>query len=173
MGFGFNLIGFSLLILATLGLLTYFFISKRKGALKIVGVIWGFTILIIATAVIGNHFRTPIPLTNFDIIGNYCIDTNFFAGTNAKWQYKQYRFMITPTDSIYFYVINKDNIIKMFKEKIRYSIGPPTLWTVQMDTPFYQIMKYSPTLYRGHNRFYYIFKSDIYGNMFFRKVKVK
>src|SRR5690606_22621730 len=97
------------------------------------------------------------------------IDTNIFGGTNANWQYDRFRFTITPTDSIYLYVTKKDTIIKSFNEKIIYSSGPPDLWKVQSDTN-YHVIQYPPTLYRGHDKFYYVFKSDHYGNMFFRKV---
>lgn len=170
MGFGFNLIGFPILILTTIGLLVYFFTSKKKIALTILGAIWGLTILVFISAIISDHYRTPIKLTKSDIIWDYHIDTNFFSGTNAKWQYEHYKFTITPTDSIHFFVTNNDTIKKMFKGKLKYSSGPPYLWTIQSDTTNH-VIKSPPTLFRGHNKFYYVFKSDIFGNMFFRKVK--
>ncbi len=169
MGFGFNLFGFPLLLLATGGLIIYAISKQTWKPLLIVAVLWGLTILLFITAAITDHYRTPIHLTKADIIGDYRIDTNFFSGTNAKWQYDHYRFTITPTDSIFFYVTNKDTITNTFKEKVLYSSGPPDLWKVQSDTT-YHVIKYPPTLYRGHNKFYYVFKSDHYGNMFFRKV---
>jgi hypothetical protein len=168
MGFGFNLIGFPLLILSTIGLLIYFFVSKKKISLKILGAIWGLTILVIITAIIRDHYRTPIRLRKSEIIGAYSIDTNFFEGTNAKWQYDHYKFKITKTDSFYFYVTSKDTVLKTFMGRVKYSSGPPDLWTVQSDTS-YHVIKYPPTLFRGHSKFYYVFHSDIYGNMFFRK----
>ena len=170
MGLGFNLIGFPLLLLATGGLVIYAIAKQTWEPLLIVAALWGLTILLFITATIADHFRTPIRLTKADIIGEYRIDTNFFSGTNAKWQYDHYQFTITPSDSIIFYLTNKDTVIKTFKEKILYSSGPPDLWKVQNDTT-YHVLKYPPTLYRGHKKFYYVFKSDIYGNMFFRKVK--
>ena len=169
MGFGFNLIGFPILILTTIGLLIYFFVSKKRIALTILGAIWGLTILVFIASVISDHYRAPIRLTKSEIIGDYRIDTNFYKGTNAKWQYEHYKFTISPNDSIYFFVINKDTVKKMFKGKLKYSSGPPDLWTIQSMTT-YHVIKYPPILYRGHNKFYYVFKSDIYGNMFFRKV---
>jgi hypothetical protein len=168
MGFGFNLIGFPLLILTTLGLLVYFLNTKRKAALKIFMALWLLTIVVVATRLIADHYRTPISLAKTTIIGDYRIDTNFFGGTNAKWQYDHYRFTIMPTDSIFFYVTNKDTVIRTFREKIVYSSGPPDLWKVQGDST-YHIIKYPPILFRGHKKFYYVFKSRHYGNMFFRK----
>jgi hypothetical protein len=170
MGFGFNLIGFPILLLATLGLFIYAINKQTCKPLLVIAALWGSIILMFIVVTISDNFRTPIRLTKADIIGKYCIDTNFFSGTNARWQYDHFSFTITPNDSINFYVTNKDTVIKFFKERISYSSGPPDLWQVQSNTP-YHIIKYPPTLYRGHQRFYYVFTSGIYGNMFFRKVK--
>lgn len=170
MGFGFNLIGFPLLLLATGGLVIYAISKQTWKPLIIIAGLWGVTVLVFVMAMILDHYRTPIRLTNKDIVGNYRIDTNFYPGTNAKWQYEHYRFTITPTDSIFFYVTDKDTLFETYKEKIVYSSGPPDLWKVQSNTSFH-VIKYPPTLYRGHDKFYYVFKSDLYGNMFFRKVE--
>ncbi len=168
MGFGFNLIGFPLLLLATVALLIFYFKTKNKTALKIVGTLWCFATLTVIIATITTNFDKPIRLTKEDIVGDYRIDKNFYPGKNADWQYDHYRFTITPTDSIYFYVTHKDTILKIFKWKLKYSSGPPDLWRIQSDT-VYHVTKYQPTLFRGHRKFYYVFHSDIYGNMFFRK----
>lgn len=170
MGVGFNLIGFPILILVTVGLLGYFFITKSTVPLKILRVIWLLTVILIVTGRIADYFRKPIRLTKSDIIGEYRIDTNIFGGPNANWQYDHYKFTITSTDSIFFYVTNNGTIIKTIKEKILYSSGPPDVWKVQGAATRYHVIKYPPTLYRGHYKFYYVFKSDHYGNMFFRKV---
>ena len=167
MGFGFNLIGFPVLILLTLGLLTHFIATKKKSSLKILGFIWILTIVVIVAASINSHYRTPMRLTKTDITGDYRIDTNFFPGRNANWQFDHYRFTITPTDSIFFYVTNRDTIIRIFREKIEYSSGPPDLWAIKSDT-HYHVIKYGPTLYRGHNKFYYVFKSA--GDYTFRRI---
>ena len=170
MGFGFNLIGFPLLLLATLGLFIYAIGKQTWKPLSGIAALWGLTIIMFIIATIPDNLRTPIRLTKADIIGEYRIDTNFFSGTNAKWQYDHYRFTITTNDSIYFYVTNKDTIIRILKEKISYSLGPPDLWKVQGDTTTYHVTKYPPTLYRGHKKFYYVFNSEHYGNMYFRKI---
>jgi hypothetical protein len=169
MGFGFNLIGFPLLLLATGGLVIYAVVKQTRKPFLVVAALWSLTLLLFIIGTIADHFRTPIRLTKADITGEYRIDTNFFSGTNAKWQYDHYRFTITPSDSIIFYVTKIDTVIRTYRDKIIYSSGPPDLWKVQSDTT-YHVIKYPPTLYRGHKKFYYVFKSDIYGNMFFRKV---
>ena len=170
MGFGFNLFGFPLLILATVGLIIYFFATKKKIALKLLGGLWALTILIFCLGLFMNKFRKPFSLTKQDIIGEYRIDTNFYPGTNAKWQYEHFKFTILPNDSLRFYQTNKDTILKTYTYKLKYSSGPPDLWSIVNDTT-YKISKNPPTLYRGHNKFYYVIRSDNYGNMFFRKQK--
>ena len=168
MAFGFNLIGFPLLLLATAGLIIYYLIKRSKLSLIILASLWVLTILFFITTSVITSFDKPVSLTKEKIIGIYRIDTGFYPGQNANWQYDHFRFTITPTDSIYFYLINKDSIVKKYNWKLDYSIGPPSLWKIKTDST-YHVTKYPPTLFRGHKRFYYVFRSDKYGNMFFRK----
>ena len=170
MGFGFNLFGFPLLILATIGLLIYFLATKKKIALKILGGLWALTIVIFSLVLFMERLRKPISLTKQDIIGEYRIDTDFYPGKNAKWQYGHFKFTITSNDSLHFYETRNDTILKIHTCKLKYSSGPPYLWGVENDTTC-KILKHPPTLYRGHNKFYYVIRSDNYGNMFFRKQK--
>ncbi len=126
MGFGFNLFGFPLLILATFGLLIYFFVSQKKIALIILGGLWVLAISVIILNLIVDYNRTPIRLTKNDIVGEYRIDKTFFPGTNAKWQYDLYKFYITNKDSILFVVMKEKEIPRtIYKHKIKYSNIPP------------------------------------------------
>jgi hypothetical protein len=102
MGFGFNLFGFPFLVLTTLGLLAYFFITKKTIALKILGFVWLLTIVVFVAGFITDYFRTPIRLTKTEIIGDYRIDTNFFSGANAKWQYDHFRFQLHQETASFF-----------------------------------------------------------------------
>ena len=169
MGFGFNLFGFPLLILSTIGLFIFFLISRKKITLTILGSLWGFTILIFIFGSIADHYRKPIRLTKQDIIGEYRIDKTFYPGKNANWQYKHFKFYITDKDSILFLIMKEKGIpLAFYKHKINYSDGPPALWKINTDST-HHILKNQPTLYRGHDKFYYVFHSEKYGNMFFRK----
>jgi hypothetical protein len=171
MGFGFNLFGFPLLILATVGLLIYFFVSQKKIALIILGGLWVLTISVIILNLIVDYNRTPIRLTKNDIVGEYRIDTTFYPGANAKWQYDHYKFYITNKDSILFIVMKEKEIPRtIYKHKIKYSKIPPKLWSVVADTT-HHLIRNQPTLYRGHDKFYYVFHSEKFGNMFFRKLQ--
>lgn len=168
MGFGFNLFVFPALIVISIGLLIYFFVTKSKGAIKIFCGLWAVVILLFIVATITAKFNQPIRLTREQIIGNYRIDKKFYPGKNADWQYEHYRFSITPTDSLYFYLTQRGKDLKVIRSKIKYSSEPPYLWAVVNDASNCKV-KLTPTLFRGHNRFYYVFHSDVYGNMFFRK----
>ncbi len=171
MGFGFNLFGFPLLILATVGLLIYFFVSQKKIALIILGGLWVLTISVIILNLIVDYNRTPIRLTKNDIVGEYRIDTTFYPGANAKWQYDHYKFYITNKDSILFVEMKEKEIPRtIHKHKIKYSNIPPNLWSIVADTT-HHIIRNQPTLYRGHYKFYYVFHSEKFGNMFFRKLQ--
>lgn len=171
MGFGFNLFGFPLLILSTIGLFIFFLISRKKIALAILGGIWGMTILVFIFVSIFDFNRKPILLTKQDIIGEYRIDKTLYPGKNANWQYKHFKFYITDKDSILFVFMREKEIpLAIFKHKINYSDGPPALWKIIADSTNH-ILKNQPILYRGHERFYYVFHSEKFGNMFFRKVE--
>ena len=167
MAFG---ITFILCLLTTFGLLIYFFISKRKIALVFLCAVWALPILFFLLSGIILGDRSPILLTKQDIIGEYKIDTNFFPGMNARWQYEHYQFFITQKDSIVFMALKRKEVAKKYyKHKIKYSSGPPDLWMIEAGSTNH-IIQHQPTLFRGHNKFYYVFHSDKFGNMFFRKV---
>jgi len=171
MGFGFNLFGFPLLLLATVGLTIYAIIKRSWRPLIFVAIMWGLTFILFTIVAIFRHYQTPIRLSRQDVIGEYRIDTNFFAGTNANWQFEHFRFSITDSDSIEFKVYNDNKTIsKTYKHKVAFTGGTPTLWRISADST-HHVISHQPTLYRGHKKFYYVFRSDKYGNMFFRKVE--
>jgi len=167
MGFGFNLIGSPLLILATIGLLIAFFLTKQRVVLIILGSLWGLMILLFLFVSVFATFHKPQRLTKDQIIGDYYIDKGFYPGANANWQYDHYRFTITPTDSIYLFVRTNTNLEKVYKGKLDLVEGPPVLWHAQEN--YHHILRHPPTLYRSYNRYYYVLHSEIFGNMFFRK----
>lgn len=171
MGFGFNLFGFPLLLLVTVGLTIYSIVRRSWRPMIFLVILWGLTVMLFIIAGISNYYRTPIRLTRQDIIGEYRIDTNFFTGTNANWQFEHFRFFIKDSDSIEF-IVHTDNktISKTYKHKVTFTGGTPTLWRISADTT-HHVIQHQPTLYRGHKKFYYVFRSDKFGNMFFRKVE--
>lgn len=171
MGFGFSLFGFPLLVLATVWLLILFFIYKKKIVLFILVGMWGLVIALFFFVSLAGHYSRPIRLAKEDIVGEYRIDADFYPGTNASWQYDHFKFLITGDDSIVFVVMDEKEIPEsVYRHKIQYSDGPPVLWSISADTT-HHIIEHGPTLYRSHSRFYYVFRSEKFGNMFFRKTE--
>lgn len=170
MGFGFALIGFPLVVMASFALFFYSLETGKKTGLIILGVLWGSLILIFILGRIADYYRTPIHLTRQDIIGEYRIDTSFYPGKNAKWQYDHYKFIITNKDSMLFIVMKEKELPKrIYHHKLSFSDGPPALWSVIADST-HHVIRNRPILYRSHKRFYYVFYSPWFGNMFFRKM---
>lgn len=105
-----------------------------------------------------------------DIYGNYIIDREKYAGEQADWQYNHYRFKITEKNKIFFYITDKENITTTIEGTVSYSEGghSPHL-KIEINEPVYHVLKENPTLYREIWSFYYVFESNKYGNMFFKK----
>lgn len=168
MGFGFNLFGFPILVIATTLLLVA--ATRNRSALKILGIIWSGALVLLVAGSIADNLRKPIVLTKEKIVGEYRIDTSFYPGKNAQWQHDHFKFIITRDDSIHFIVLNdQQKPSKIYNHKIDYHFGPPDRWSINADNA-YHVIKSPPTLYRGHKKFYYVFESPKYGNMFFRKI---
>jgi len=168
MGFGFNLFGFPILMIATVFLILY--ATRRPSAIKVLAFIWGVVILLIINATISDYLLKPIALTKKKIVGDYRIDTTFFNGKNARWQYHRYCITISNNDSLYIRVLDeKGSPTKVYPYKIKYAQRNPHLWTVVSDST-HHIIAENPTLYRGHSRFYYVFHSHRFGTMFFRHI---
>jgi hypothetical protein len=142
---------------------------KKATYLK-VAVIGCVTVLTLyCVASIAKEQRAPLRLRKINIVGEHRVDTSFFPGVNARWQHDHYRFVILPSDTIVLSVKDRRNVETTFKRKLVFVPGPPDLWQV-IDRTHYHLWSGGPTLYRGHHRFYYVFRSRHYGNMFFRKI---
>lgn len=100
MGFGFNLLVFPFLIIGSAGLLALFYITKKKFVLLALACIWGFFVLLFIMNLVAERIRKPTILTKEDLVGVYRIDTSFYPGKNARWQYQHYQFELTSDDSL-------------------------------------------------------------------------
>jgi hypothetical protein len=121
-----------------------------------------------------NFFNSKTQLDKEDIYGNYIINREKCAGKQADWQYNHYRFKITEDDKIFFYITEKENILKTIEGTVSYNIGyaSPHI-ELNFEEPKFHILIENPTLYREIWTFYYVFESSKYGNMFFTKGKWK
>ena len=59
-----------------------------------------------------------------DYYREYIINRDYFPGKQANWQYDHYRFEIKENDSIFFYLTDREKILKTFRGKIA-TTSPP------------------------------------------------
>lgn len=161
-------IALPLLALISLVLLIGFIIARKRKYLIALAIMWLLVIGGYATLSTIARLKRPIRLKQKDIYGDYRIDTNFYPGANARWQYNRYRFTITDKDSL---LLNTYDIYGRLQStygyKIRHSSSRFGAWNA--DSAKHHLLYHSPTLYRSHSSYYYVLKSTRYGNMFFRK----
>jgi hypothetical protein len=152
---------------------------KKHTALFILMGIWGMFIFLTGIFWILETFSRPMILTQKDIIGNYVIDKSKFPGKQADWQYENFKFTITENEELIFKSRIYDNIWKSDTVKISYSTGYYDLdkeeycnrkIRIDSDSTSHHIISDNPTLFRQNfGKFYYVFESEKFGNVFFKK----
>jgi hypothetical protein len=170
MGFGFNLLFSFILLPLTVMLFIIWATSKKRIFGKILGMIWiGVTALVVVSLITSTLTEKKV-LEKKDYYGNYIIDRDFFPGKQANWQYETFRFEIKQDDKIYFYVTNKERILKTYIGGIS-TLTPynSERLVINMQQPTIHILKTNPTIYRSTWSFYMVFYSDKFNNMYFKK----
>lgn len=169
--------GFAYLILfaVALGLsgilLIVWIVTKRKLYGILLGiVVFSFVLFIIADLAMPNFNF----LKKDDYYGTYVVKRDFYKGAQADWQYNSFRFEIRSDDSIFFYYTNKQYIIKTYKGVIETTIPYASArLIVKMEQPVHHILTSNPTTVRTGNRFYkrfyMVFNSPRFKNVFFKK----
>ena len=109
-------------------------------------------------------------LDKSDYYGSYVIDRDYFDPKQAQWQYEHFRFEIRRNDSIYFYVTEKERIVKTYKGSIT-TLNPRSseVLKIRMEQPTHHILSYQPTIWRGIWSFTLVFRSPKFSNMYFVK----
>jgi len=170
MGFGFSLFFVFILLPLTGILLIIWAITRQKTYGKVLGYLWlgliGFILLIYT---LGALTADKI-LEKKDFYGQYVVDRSYFKGKQANWQYNNFRFEIKQNDKIYFYVTDKEKILKTYIGTIS-TLKPYSSerLVINMEQPTIHIMKSNPTIYRSAWSFYLVFHSNKFNNMYFRK----
>ncbi|TAE89990.1 MAG: hypothetical protein EAY81_01375, partial [Bacteroidetes bacterium] len=107
-----------------------------------------------------------------DYYGQYIVNRNYFPGIQADWQYNHFRFEIKENDSIYFYLTDKEKILKTYVGTItttyRSQYSSARL-IINMEQPTHHILTSNPTTYRSTWSFYLVFDSPKFNNVFFKK----
>ena len=166
-------------ILVATWIITYWKYKKNTAG-KILIVFWGIFIGLTGLLFIIEPYLRPAILTNEDLYGTYVIDRDKFPGKQAEWQYENFRLRITNNNIIFESRIY-NNKWKSEKVDVSYSSGYYDLnkdeycnrkIRIHSDTTNHHIIGDNPTLYREKfNNFYYVFKSEKFGNVFFKKGK--
>jgi hypothetical protein len=167
---GFQMLAFLGVIFLSLAALIFIGIFESKTLKNILIYSWGFIFLMIALSFIAKPFYTKMTLDKSDYYGNYVIDTTYFDPAQAKWQYDHFRFTIKRNDSIYFYVTEKNEVIKTYKGTIT-TLKPwsSEVLKINMEQPTHHILTYQPTIWRDIWSFTLVFRSPKFSNMYFVK----
>ncbi len=174
MGFGFNLFFVYILVPLTGILLVNWLFTRKKIFRKITALIYlgivGFGIL----SGITQWLFSKTLLEKKDYYGEYIVNRNFFPGEQANWQYNNFRFEIKDNDSIFFYITDKEKILKTFKGTIT-TIKPfsSERLIIKMEQPTHHILVSNPTIFRSSWSFYLVFFSPKFNNVYFKKGKWK
>lgn len=170
MGFGFNLFFIFILIPLTGILLVIWLFSGKKIFGQSVGLIWiGLFGLLFLSGII-QWLTAKKELTKNNYYGQYVINRDYFPGKQSNWQYDHFRFEIKDNDSIYFYVTNKEKIVKTYRGKITTTMPYRSERLIlNMEKPTHHIMTSDPTTYRSAWSFYLVFYSPKFNNLYFKK----
>jgi len=176
MGFGFNFFLILILVPLTGILLIAWFLSRKLWIGKILGIIWIGIFGLVLFSVILHWVTSKTKMEKDDYYGEYVINRDYFKGEQTDWQYNHFRFEITDQDSIFFYVTDKEKILKTYAGTIR-TTDPRNYHSarliIEMEQPTHHILKSNPTTYRSAWDFYLVFKSPKFYNVFFEKGKWK
>jgi hypothetical protein len=170
MGFGFNLFFIFILLPLTAILLLLWLFRRKKIFGNILGIILlGIVVLIILTRGLQKMFSQK-ELDKKDYYGQYIVNRNYFPGKQSDWQYNNFRFEIKRNDSIYFYVTDKERILKTFRGTIS-TVKPfsSQILVISMEQPTNHIVASNPTIYRSAWDFYLVFYSSKFNNVYFKK----
>ena len=172
MGFGFNLFFVFILIPLTGILLVTWLLTRKKIIGKTLGIIWlGIFGLMILSGTV-QWLTAKTVLEQKDYYGQYIVNRDFFPGKQADWQYDNFRFEIKDNDSIYFYLTDKEKILKTYRGTIKTT--DPSQYSsarliIKMEQPTHHIMTSNPTTYRSVWSFYLVFHSPKFNNVYFKK----
>lgn len=107
----------------------------------------------------------PIQLEKADVIGRYEIARSVYPSSQAEWQHKTYTLDITPTQVI----VHDSRTATTWESPITWFTYPSYRWKFSNNDPRHHVIADGPAIYRTSSSYYYVFKSPLYGNMFFQK----
>lgn len=158
----------------TIILIVIWAITRKKIVGKILGYFWLGLFGLFCLGVVIKLLTDQKVLDKEDYYGEYIVNRDYFHGSQSDWQYNNFRFEIKENDSIYFYLTDKEKIVKTYRGTItttkRYCSERLKL---KMEQPTHHILTSNPTTYRGAWSFYLVFQSPKFNNVYFKKGKWK
>lgn len=172
MGFGFNLF-FIFILLPLTGILLLIWALTQKSILgKTLAYIWLSILGLILFSTMLQWLTAKTVLTKKDYYGSYIVNRSYFKGKQSDWQYDTFRFEIKENDSIFFYVTNKETILKTYQGTVTTTNNfNSERLIINIEQPTHHIMNSNPTTYRSAWRFYLVFYSPKFNNVYFKKGK--
>lgn len=168
MGFGFNLFFVFILLPGSVLLAILGVASGKKLFWQLLGGSWAGVIGLGLLSALTRPLFETIQLEKQDYYGSYVIDRSKCPGRQADWQYQTFRFDITTDDRIAFYVLENGNVAQTYRGTIS-TVKPYSSerLVLHMAQPAHHILTTDPTIYRRGRRFYLVFNSPRFGNVFF------
>ncbi|NQZ90183.1 MAG: hypothetical protein HRT54_21685 [Colwellia sp.] len=157
------------MIVLTIKYLWHFYKTKNKQFLYKFSVLWLTPICFISLLMLFAWFNGLTHVDKQRIVGSYEVDTKFYPGKNANWQKEHFRFEITEDNKFYLFVRLADKSENVYQGYVKWANETPEKWSITMDNPYHIIDKH-PVLYRSKFDYYYVFRTQKFGNMFFSKV---
>ncbi len=176
MGFGFNLFFVFILVPLTGILLVTWLLTRKKLLGKTLGLILLGILGLVLLSSITQWLTAKTILEKEDYYGEYVINRDYFPGRQTEWQYDNFRFEIKDNDSIYFYVTDKEKILKTYRGTIKTTdphLHRSERLIINMEQPTFHILTCNPTTYRSAWSFYLVFYSPKFNNVYFKKGKWK
>ncbi|MGI4865520.1 MAG: hypothetical protein ACRYFZ_16485 [Janthinobacterium lividum] len=174
MGFGFNLFLVFILLPLTAILAISWLLTRKKAFSKALGLLWLAVIGLVVISNVTKPLSAKKNLAKEDYYGWYVVDRKYFSGRQADWQYNSLRFNIKANDSIYFYLTNKEHILKTYRGRIS-TVKPYSSerLVIDMEQPTYHVLASNPTTYRDARGFCLVFHSTKFNNVYFKKEEWK
>jgi hypothetical protein len=147
-------------------------LTKQKVYGRIIGIMWGGIFGLIILLVVINWLTSKTELAQKDYYGQYIVNRDYFQGKQSDWQYDHYRFEIKKNDSIYFYVTDKEKILKTYTGTITATDNSEhnsARLIIKMGQPSHHILTSNPKTYRSAWSFYLVFYSPKFNNVYFKK----
>lgn len=155
--------GLFLFVAVVLRISTKWKVPKLIGA-SLVGSAAIMLLAFVAHRIVFLIFR-PVQPNREEIIGQYEIDRSRYPGKQADWQHATYSLQISQNSA----AVRDSRTNTKWEYPIIWYHQPDYRWTLRDKGKRHHMLTEGPDLYRQRSGYHYVFKSPLYGDVFFRK----